>query len=518
MSIYKVLTSLITVLSVGMLNAQVKSGNTPSLVVAISVDQLRGDYIDLFLKSFGDKGVKKMLTEGTVYPDVNYEFADINLGSALATIYTGVNPSVHGITASRYYNADFLQIEDVFYDRNFSSSFSLEALSPLSMNSFTITDQLKKASLDVSKVYSFSPYSASAMIMAGRLGNAGYWVDDNSGKWSTSSYYTYYNPLIDQINGVTDSYSNQIWNTQWKPLKKETIFPYTKTDATFSHNLASDPKPIVASKKSPYINQYIVSSAIKMIEKNELGKNITPDFISLQLFAGEFPASNSYEIEDTYLRLDQELERLMQAIDANVGIPNTLILLHSTSYYVATEDNNKGGDTFFIDRGIALLNMYLTAKYGQGDSWVDNIYDNQIFLNKKTIVKRNIDLQALRKDVAEFMSTISGVCVAYSQEQILENNLDVNWKNTLHKKKVGDVILEFNSGWTIKENQTDTKSHDIYQKVSCPIIFYGFNIKSQKLNRVINATDIAPALAHILRIRPPSSNSKNNLFELTNFK
>lgn len=59
------------------------------------------------------------------------------------------------------------------------------------------------------------------MILAGRLGNAGYWIDDNSGKWATTSYYTYYNPLIDQINGAADSYSNQIWNTQWKPLKRK---------------------------------------------------------------------------------------------------------------------------------------------------------------------------------------------------------------------------------------------------------------------------------------------------------
>lgn len=144
MSIYKVLTSLITVLSVGMLNAQVNSGDTPSLVVAVSVDQLRGDYVDLFFKSFGDKGIRKMMAEGTVYPDVDYNFTDLNLASALATVYTGVNPSVHSITSSRCYNPDFLQIEDVFYDKNFTSNYTLESLSPLALNSFTITDQLKK--------------------------------------------------------------------------------------------------------------------------------------------------------------------------------------------------------------------------------------------------------------------------------------------------------------------------------------------------------------------------------------
>lgn len=247
-----------------------------------------------------------------------------------------------------------------------------------------------------------------------------------------------------------------------------------------------------------------------------MGKNLTPDFISIQLFAGDFPNSNSYETEDTYLRLDEELGKLIQAIETNVGIQNTLILLYSTGYYVTNEGSND--NVFFVDRSIALLNMYLTAKYGQGDNWVNKIYDNQIFLNKKAISDKNIDLAVISKDVAEFMSTISGVYEAYSTDQLLESNLNDKRKNSLYKKKTGDVILDFNPGWAIKQSQSDTKSQDIYQKVSCPVIFYGFNIKPQKMKRIINATDITPALAAILRIRPPSSDSKNNLFELSNFE
>lgn len=516
MNIYKVLTSLITVLSVGMLNAQIKSGDTPSLVVAISVDQLRGDYVDLFLKSLGDKGLKKMMAEGTVYLDVDYDLANLNLASSLATIYTGVTPNIHSIIASRYYNSDFLQSEAVFYDRNYTSSFSLEALSPLAIKSNTITDQLKKASADVSKVYALSPESTVAMILAGKLGNAGYWVDDNSGKWSTSSYYTYYTPIIDQVNGGSNSYSNQIWNTQWKPLKTTSVYPYTKVDGGFTHNLASDPKPIVLSKKTPFINEYIVTTAIKLLEKNGLGKNLTPDFLSIQLYAGNYDNSTSYEIEDIYLRLDKEIEKLIQAVETNVGIQNTLFLLYSTGYYVDSDLDSD--NVFFVDRNVALLNMYLTAKYGQGQSWVDDISDSQVHLNKKSIANNNINVSEIRRDVANFMSDLSGVSAAYSKEQIFDEERHKEWKNSLFKKKSGDVILEFTPGCVIKNTQTDTRPLDIYQKVSCPIVFYGYNIKSQNLNRTINATDIAPALATILRIRPPSSNAKNKLFELNNIE
>jgi len=91
-------------------------------------------------------------------------------------------------------------------------------------------------------------------------------------------------------------------------------------------------------------------------------------------------------------------------------------------------------------------------------------------------------------------------------------------RNGFSRKLAGDVFISFNPGWVVKENQTDSRFQSSYQKVSCPIVFYGFNTKAQKLNRMIDAIDIAPALAHILRIRPPSLYSKNRLFELNNFE
>lgn len=516
MVIYKVLTSLITVFSVGVLNAQVKSNEIPNLVVAICIDQLRGDYLNHFIKTFGEKGFKKMMSEGVVYSDLDYSFNNINLASALTTIQTGVNPQVHGITSPHVYNADYLQIEDVFYDKNYTAKLSLDKLSPNNLVVNTLPDMLKKVSNGISKIYSLTPSHISSLILSGRLGNAGYWIDNNSGKWTTSSYYTYYTPVIEQINSSSNSYSNFIWNTQWKPLKPiDSAFPYTKTKGSFSHYLASEPNPILLSKETPFANEYIVSSAIALIEKGELGRNITPDYLALQLYAGAYQGYEfGNETADLYFRLDQDLERFISSVDTYVGISNTLIVLFSTGYYDVNiqEDEN----VFFIDRNLALLNMYLSAKYGQGQNWIDKIYDNQIYLNKKLISQYKINLTEIRKDVANFMSEISGIKDAYSYESIFYDNQNINLKNGLFNKKAGDVILELQSGWVMKGNQSDNNTYKVSQKVDCPVIFYGSNLKPQKVNSRIDATEIAPSLAHILRIRPPNTNSKNTLLELVN--
>ena len=53
----KIITSLIAILVVTNLEAQQR---TPKLVVCITVDQLRGDYIEYFYNTFGERGFKQI--------------------------------------------------------------------------------------------------------------------------------------------------------------------------------------------------------------------------------------------------------------------------------------------------------------------------------------------------------------------------------------------------------------------------------------------------------------------------
>ena len=81
----KIITSLIAILVVTNLEAQQR---TPKLVVCITVDQLRGDYIEYFYNTFGERGFKRLMNEGLVYNNIRFEFSDIDQASAFATLFT----------------------------------------------------------------------------------------------------------------------------------------------------------------------------------------------------------------------------------------------------------------------------------------------------------------------------------------------------------------------------------------------------------------------------------------------
>ena len=116
----KILTSLIAILAATNLEAQ---QSTPKLVVCITVDQLRGDYIEYFYNTFGERGFKRLMNEGLVYNNIRFEFSDIDEASAFATLFTGSNPNFNGIAGKNIYDFDKEKEVSVLYDPDYIGNY-----------------------------------------------------------------------------------------------------------------------------------------------------------------------------------------------------------------------------------------------------------------------------------------------------------------------------------------------------------------------------------------------------------
>ena len=149
----RVLSSLVAIFSITTLYAQSPTGEVPKLVVAITIDQLRGDYLEMFKHTFGQKGFNRLLSGGLVYNNLNYNFPKPDKASSITTIYTGANPSYHGITAENKYVISLNREESSFFDNNYLGNFTSDKRSPLPIKVSTITDELKIASGGLSEVY-----------------------------------------------------------------------------------------------------------------------------------------------------------------------------------------------------------------------------------------------------------------------------------------------------------------------------------------------------------------------------
>ena len=95
------LTSLITVLTFTGLQAQ-SLPTAPKLVVGLTIDQLRTDYLEAFSSLYGERGFKRLWKEGRVFHNAEYTFSGVDRASAMAAIYSGSTPSVNGIISNRW--------------------------------------------------------------------------------------------------------------------------------------------------------------------------------------------------------------------------------------------------------------------------------------------------------------------------------------------------------------------------------------------------------------------------------
>ncbi len=521
------LSSILAFFSITSFFAQENS--VPKLVVGITIDQLRGDYLEHFKKNFSEKGFNRLLAEGVVYNQVAYNFPGLDKASTIATIYTGTVPFYHGIVSEKKISNQNFEEVSSFADNSFMGNFTSDKLSPLPIKVSTITDELKIASDGKSDVFAFSPDPSQALSSGGHAASGAFWIEDFTGHWATTTFYTKHHPFVDQHNRSNQSLNTRVNSLVWKPklgLDAYNAFPYTQNLTNFQHNLAlSKTVNFRLLKQTPFINEEVRTMGIKAIETAEMGKRSYPDFLALTFYAGSFDnaldKNYSIEIQDLYSRLDQDIAQLIDAVDKAVGLQNALIFVVSTGYFneqeVYPKDARLSGGDFRPDRCEALLNMYLMAIYGR-ENWIKKYYNEQIYFDRKLIEEKKINYREFQEKAADFLIQFSGVQDVITSYQMLHgayNDAIQVYKNGYHKDITGDLFIELQPGWRVFTEKNPTNHKRVRSNaISAPAIFFGNNLKPQKINRIIDATDIAPSVTHRLRIRAPNASKSPILKEL----
>ncbi|MDR3251291.1 MAG: alkaline phosphatase family protein [Tannerella sp.] len=523
----KFITSLITVVVAASLQAQQQ--HTPKLVVCITIDQLRGDYLEYLKSSFGERGFKRIMNEGVVYKHVQFEFSDIDMASSFATLFTGSNPCYHSITGNKRYDFEKELETSSLYDAHFLGNYTHLNFSPKNLLASTIGDELKLASKGASQVFSIAPEPESAIISAGHAADGAFWIDDYNGKWATTTFYKNIPSFLDKLNIGQESLSSRLSSISFRPMLPEDRYgalPYVADKK--SYNYSFNEKEVGCYRRfktSPFVNKEVSNLAIQFINQGEIGSHQTADLLCVTFYGGNFEdvldKTYTREVQDNYFMLDKSIEELLDAIDKKVGLNKTLVVVSGTGYYTDNEIVKEGqevtGGIFHPKRCTALLNMYLMAVYGQ-KNWVRGYYDHQIFLDRKNIENEKLDLAVIQSKAAEFVAEFSGVQQATTDHSLRsgewnEGSAALRY-GTYHIGR-GDIIIELQPGWSIENDVTGQKSNvKRNNAVITPLIFFGSGLKPARLERSVYATEIAPTVTNALRIRAPNACSDLPLTEI----
>lgn len=498
----------------------------PKLVVGIMVDQLRTDYVDFLKARFGEGGFRRLMDGGLYIKDLDFKVKDLDLANSTAILYTGNYAPVSGIPAEKIYDPTTKHPVPVLNDQATIGNFTSETYSPAALRLSTLSDEIAVDGVALGSIYSIAPDPMQAIIMAGHAGNSAFWIADESGKWATTTYYkdvpheisnrNYRNPLAARLDTM-------VWSPS-RPLDTYDGVPAQKKYFPFRHTFSKKTKDaILRYKQSPLVNTEVTDVAIDYLKSLQLGQrgNVV-DMLNIGYTAApyKYGADSDFrlELEDSYLRLDDQLNRLFDAIQKYVGLDNTLIFLTSTGYYndAAVDDSRYRipTGTFSMKRAVSLLNSYISAQHGN-DQYVEGSYGNMIFLDRASIERHGLNVADVRRDARDFLIKMSGVSDVKSLTDIVSETTPELRRLSLgiDPKTAGDLRLEFAPGWTVSDDvRLPLVSWQVREaNPATPGFIMGPNVPVTTIVTPVAADVIAPTVCSVMRIRSPNGASARPL-------
>lgn len=540
----KLLALIALLLSIQPIAKAQNSTERPKLVVGIIVDQMRQEYFYRFGERFGEGGLKRFTDQGFMMTNGHYNYIPTYTGPGHASVYTGTTPATHGVIANNWY---VKQLGRAIYCAEDSTVTNVAGtqengkISPRNMLTTTITDELRLATGKRSKVVGIAIKDRGASLPAGHTGDA-YWYDDANGDFMTSTYYYESSTLpkwVSDFNAkkIPDSYLKNTWNTLY-PIDtyKNSIAdnndfegPFIgKQTPTFPYNLDSLRKDngdygLVSS--TPYGNSMTLDFAYAAIEGEKLGQRGETDFLAVSFsspdYIGHRFGPQSIEVEDTYLRLDQELAKFFDYLDKTVGKGEYLVFI-SADHAVAevpaymVSENVPGGN---FNTGMVLnqLRGFALAMYGEGN-WILNFSNEQVFLNKELAREKGVDFEQMQREIADFSLRFKGVKEAYTAYDLRNQEFTLNRPHLLqmgyNHKASGDVLMILEPAWLAGGQRGTTHGSGYSYDTHVPIAFYGWGIKPGKSSTYTSITDIAPTLSILLKTRMPNGTTGQPIKEI----
>ncbi len=504
----------------------------PDLVVGLVIDRMRYDYVERMWDRFGEDGLKRLFSGGASFSNARYSHLVNHSASGYATIFTGSDPSAHGIIADYWYDRLRDGIQNSVYDGRRAAvggTYANGQRSPHLLVSATIGDQLRMSTDFKSRVFTVSMNDAAAILSGGFSANSAWWFDDTSGSWMTSTFYIDSLPswVSDFNNGkLPETYLQRVW----EPAREWSLYTGPGEDQRtepFSHDLRrmrrrGDDYRLLRS--TPFGNTFTLDFARNLMVNENLGRTGETDMIIIGFSSTDeidrYYGTFSKELQDAYIRLDRDIAYLLKFLDDYYGMSNVLVFMTSDRGAGYPENYNRRArlpsGTFSPGMAMALLRSYLNVTYGTGE-WVQAYNAGMVYLSHDLIHKNNIPMDEIQYMSARFLGQLSGVAGAVSEGVISRNHftsgMNYSVQAGFYPPRSGDVMIYFQQGWyerTVSGDRLELVSYDRH----VPLVFFGRDVVPAGIKRGVSISDIAPTIALMLNIALPPSATGQPVLEI----
>lgn len=459
----------------------------PRLTVVVVVDGMTQENLTT-MRPYWSAGGLRLMAEEAFQTTITFPHHVYGGQETMATLMTGTTPSHHSVMSDTFFNRNERKAQTILHDGDVVGIGSDCRLSPRTLFCSTITDEWRMKQGSESKIYAIGLDAKSTILMAGHAANACCWLDAETRKWVTTSFYSEGLPTAaDAMNmgGRIDVLAERDWTPRMDISMYNHPTEQEKKNA-FTYN---NKKHLL---HSPAANTLVIELALAQQEEQELGTDLTPDLLLMQLNTVTPKAKSDIietaEQEDMYMCINQDLGFLIEQLNKRIGKEHYQILVVGRPIKGYSMDAmmmaNLPTQHFNVDRAAALIGTYLMAIYGH-ERWVDGGYGPFIYLNRMLIEKKRMSLEAIQRQVANFLMDFEGVQVAYP----IHEAITAEDKESIYRKHAGDVYFRLQDNWLLDLGDNQPFDHVIQSAPSAPLLYWSGMMTSFPEGR-LQATDI----------------------------
>ncbi len=500
----------------------------PRLVLLLSIDQLRADRVDEGLPG----GLGRIAREGLRYTNAWLDHATTETCPGHASMVTGRHPSGSGIPGNRFLDGEGGRptycVED---PREDALVFGAEhGRSPRHLRSTSLGDWMKRARPET-RVFSVSGKDRAAIMLGGQSADAAYWLNRSDAVgFTTSRYYVDERPAwVTAFNAALTTGLPRTWThdvASGVPAGRTDDFPGESPEygRTSGHPLLhGDPERFAENLyATPYLDQVTLRFARELVTRTRLGRGEGPDLLAISLSAtdrvGHLYGPYSHESRDTLVRLDRELDRFLDFLNAELGAGSLLVVLTSDHGVLplpewlagqgglaCPEEDGRAGLRMLVLGLFFELHKELGGVFSWPRQWV-TIAGSRIGVRRLLSRRAGIPVENVL-DVAEaYLERVPAVARAWRADEIRsESGAQARlYRNSFVPGRSGDLLIQLERTCLISPSDTGTGHGSVYAyDRRVPLVFWGQGVKTAERSGRVATVDIAPTLARWLALETP---------------
>ena len=482
----------------------------PALLVVISVDQMRAEYLDRYRDRWTG-GFARLLKEGAIFTHARHAHVPVETGPGHAAILTGRDPSGHGIVANDWYDPTGRKqvycVEDPLFRR-----------SPRNLRAYTVGDWLKASDPD-SKVAAVAGKDRAAILMGGQRADTAVWYDWRTGRFTTSGWY---GPLPSWAEGFNrEGLADRRWLEEHPADRGRGL---TRAPTSYYAELGT----------TPFYDELIAAAAERLLDAEKLGKDAHPDLLAVGFSATDYIGHrwgpDSPQMREQLLSLDRVLGGFLAALDRKVGAGRWALALtadHGVQDLPESAEGKARGMKRILQADLLRrVEADLRARFpedahaegaARAEPWVLGSFPPHFYLNRSLAALRGVPAEKLLAAAEDALRRVEAVADVFRPDDLVDGRrLDRPYADAfrrgVHPGRSGDLLVLYKPDWTYTWEGYETEAVHLNpydEDARVPLILAGPRTRPGRYATAASVTDLAPTLGRWLGVDfPPQAGAR----------